>query len=235
MTITAFIPARSGSKRLTDKNIKPLAGKPLILWTLEASIQSSKVDRVIFSTDSIEYWNIAKEFFKNEKLTLDLRSPEEAGDNIKIFDYLVTSKDKIFSSEDETFVLTLPTVPFRTTNHINSAIDQFNETKHPIFSATEFGFPISFAFHIENEKNWAPLSEQSPMLTGNTRSQDQRTAYHPNGAIYIRSVKDLMNPSLNTLYQDAIPFIMDRTASIDIDNEVDFIIASAIVEANMAV
>jgi CMP-N,N'-diacetyllegionaminic acid synthase len=51
--LIAIVPARSGSKRLPDKNIKKLAGKPLVVWTLEACIDCDFVDKVIFSTDSM--------------------------------------------------------------------------------------------------------------------------------------------------------------------------------------
>ena len=96
MKYTAFVPARSGSKRLPGKNVKLLAGKPLVVWTLEAFVNSNKVDEVIFSTDSTEYWEIVKEYIKSDKLILDFRSPEEAGDTVKIFDYLKNENRKIF-------------------------------------------------------------------------------------------------------------------------------------------
>ena len=67
------------------------------------------------------------------------------------------------------------------------------------------------------------------MLTGNTRSQDQKIAYHPNGAIYVRRVNDLKNSELLTLYQGATPYLMDRTDSVDIDNAIDFIVANALI------
>ena len=57
MKYTAFVPARSGSKRLPGKNIKLLAGKPLVVWTLEAFVNSDKVDEVIFQ---LILWNIGK-------------------------------------------------------------------------------------------------------------------------------------------------------------------------------
>ena len=50
MSVTAFIPARSGSKRVPGKNVKPLAGKPLVLWSLEACVRAPSVSKVIFST-----------------------------------------------------------------------------------------------------------------------------------------------------------------------------------------
>jgi len=233
MTIAAIVPARSGSKRLPGKNIKPLAGKPLVLWTLEACVTAPSIDKVIFSTDSDEYWNLACEQLGEEKLVLDRRTSDEAGDKVRIFDYLKGARDKIFASEDETFLLALPTAPFRRAEHIEEAVALSKERGKPVFSVTEYGSPISFALYVNDDGSWEPASEPSPLETGNTRSQDQRAAYHPNGAIYMRTVADLANPDLNTFFQGAIPYLMDRDFSIDIDNEIDFIVAAAMVEAGV--
>ena len=66
------------------------------------------------------------------------------------------------------------------------------------------------------------------MLTGNTRSQNQVETFHPNGAIYLRHITDLANRGLHTLYDDAIPYLMSRNESIDIDSEADFQLAEAL-------
>lgn len=229
MSYVAFVPARSGSKRVPGKNIKLLAGKPLVVWTLEAFTRSEKVDAVVFSTDSMEYWDIAVKYLGSEKLRLDFRTPEEAGDKVKVFDYLNTSHKKIFQGPWENFVMGLPTVPFRNSQHVDEAIQLFENSRRAVFSATEYGFPISFAFYEDESQGWAPVFENCPMLTGNTRSQDQKTAYHPNGALYVRRIADLDQPETNTLYHSAIPYFMGRDASIDIDQEIDFVIASAMV------
>ena len=105
MSIAAFVPARSGSKRLPGKNIKDLAGKPLVIWTLEACARAPSIDRVIFSTDSEEYWAIAKRHLGEEKLLLDFRVPDEAGDKVKIFDYLKDAREKIFGRAYTDFVM----------------------------------------------------------------------------------------------------------------------------------
>ena len=94
MSYVAFIPARSGSKRIPNKNIKILAGKPLLIWTLEACIASKKISTVILSTDSKKYISIAKNYIQNDKLKFDFREPSDASDSIKIFDYLVLKKTK---------------------------------------------------------------------------------------------------------------------------------------------
>lgn len=233
MSIAAFVPARSGSKRLPGKNIKDLAGKPLVIWTLEAFVNAPSVDHVIFSTDSEEYWDLATRHLGQDKLKLDFRAPAEAGDKVKIFDYLKDAREKIFGTGHINFVMGLPTVPFRNTRHVEEAIALFKERGRPVFSATEYGFPISFAFHVDDKEDWEAANKDSPMITGNTRSQDQRTAYHPNGAIYVRAVGDLSNKNLKTLYEGAAPYLMDRKYSVDIDNEADFRIAAAMVNAGV--
>lgn len=223
MSYVAFIPARSGSKRIPNKNIKMLAGRPLMVWTLEASIASKEISTVILSTDSEKYINIAKNYIQNDKLKFDLRESSDASDNMKIFDYLVLKKEKIFRDiDEECFILALPTVPLRRTKHFEEAIVLFEKMKKPIFSASEYEFPISFAFTINQREDWVPLFEDSPMVTGNTRSQDNSSAYRPNGAIYVRKISDLENKELKTLYENAIPYLMEQNCSIDIDNETDF-------------
>lgn len=228
MAYIAFVPARSGSKRVPDKNIKLLVDKPLVVHTLEAFIQVEKVEKVIFSTDSEAYWTLVKSYIQSDKLVLDYRSADNSGDKVKIFDYIKNCRQSIFASDEDVFLMGLPTVPLRNHKHINEAIALFEETGDAVFSATEYGFPTSFAFTQNADKSWSPVSENSPMLTGNTRSQDQRIVFHPNGAIYIRKVADLSSRKLFTLYDAAIPYLMDRKNSIDIDNELDFLVAEAV-------
>lgn len=233
MAYVAFVPARSGSKRVPGKNIKPLAGKPLVLWTLEAFVNCDLIETVVFSTDSMAYWEIANQFLASPKLKLDFRTPDEAGDKVKVFDYLKQNHAKIFKNPDANFVMGLPTVPFRNSRQVTEAIRLFEASGKPVFSATEYGFPVSFAFYQDESQGWRPVFEDCPMVTGNTRSQDQAQAYHPNGAIYVRSVSDLADSAVNTLYHGAIPYLMDRNHSIDIDNEVDFLVATAIASTGL--
>jgi len=231
MSITAFVPARSGSKRVPGKNTRLLAGKPLLVWTLEACANARGVDKVILSTDSQDYWDIARKYIQEEKLAMDWRSSDEAGDKVKIFDYLVSARDKIFTTRDGAFILALPTVPLRRVDQVEEAITQYERTGKPVFSATAYGFPVAFAFNMTEGDDWTPMLPTSPMVTGNTRSQDQVPAYHPNGAIYVRAIADLGMPGLKTLYDGARPYLMDANSSVDIDNESDFLVAAALAGA----
>lgn len=229
MMYTALVPARSGSKRLPHKNIKQLGDKPLFTWTLQACVDTPQIDKVILSTDSREYWEIARKTISSDKLELDYRTPDEAGDKVKIFDYLKDKRSKIFGDSAGAFVLALPTVPLRTADQISESIQLFEKTGSPVFSATEYGFPISFAFSCHGESTWKPAFQDSPMITGNTRSQNQAKMYHPNGAIYVRKLDDLKMDDLKSLYSEAVSYIMDRTSSIDIDSLIDFQIAEALI------
>ncbi len=224
----AIVPARSGSRRLPNKNIKPLAGKPLLLWTLEACISTERIGKVILSTDSMDYWKLASEHLASPKLVLDHRTQDEAGDDVKIFDYLKQFRGKIFGQPQGAFVLALPTVPLRRSIHINEALDLYENHGRPVFSATTYNFPVSFAFRIDDQGDWSPVFGDSPMVTGNTRSQNQAAACHPNGAIYVRAIADLSKPDLMSFYQDARPYLMEPQVSVDIDSEIDFALATAL-------
>ena len=228
MRYTAVVPARSGSKRLPHKNVKLLSDKPLIVWTLDACIKAEEVDEVILSTDSLDYWEIANKYLASPKLQLDLRQPEDAGDQVKIFDYLKTKRINLFGNRTGAFILALPTVPLRRAHHIDEAISLFQGSGSPVFSATSYGFPISFSFSMTEFGGWEPFLQDSPMITGNTRSQNQKDFYHPNGAIYIRNIEDLSDDNLATLYSGALPYLMSREDSVDIDSAIDFKLAEAL-------
>lgn len=231
MSIHAIVPARSGSKRLSNKNIKMLAGKPLVVWTLEACLSAGSVEKVIFSTDSLEYWEVVTKFIKSNKLQLSLRTPEEAGDKVKIFDYIQQNLDNVFNETVDRLLLALPTMPLRSNNHIEQAISLSNENEQcGVFSAVEYEAPVSFAFSIEQNRVWQPLLETSPMVTGNTRSQDQKSFYHPNGAIYIKPLDHMRKSNTKTFYQDSLPYLMSRSESVDIDNEFDFYLAESLIK-----
>jgi len=92
MNIIAFIPARSGSSRLKNKNIKLLNGEPLIYWTVKSAIKSKVFNKIIFSSDSKKYYNILIKALKRNNLPIiniffDLREKKHADKKKK---YLIT-------------------------------------------------------------------------------------------------------------------------------------------------
>ena len=86
MKYIVVIPARYKSSRLE--------GKPLISWTIDACLNSKKIEEVIISTDSLEYWRIIRSLHASKKINLDHRQKEDAADTKKVFDYVKENPPK---------------------------------------------------------------------------------------------------------------------------------------------
>ena len=223
--ITAIIPARSGSKRLPGKNIKKLSGRPLIFHTIDSVLGHLEIVEIILTTDSEEYIELAKKEY-GEKISYEYRPPEYAGDHVKVYDEL----KRLLKSgivKTEWYMQCLPTCPLRDKAVVAEVLRQWSENYIPVFSAVEYDFPTQFAFSIpKNGSGWEPVIEESPMLTGNTRSQDIPKTYRPNGAIYLQHISNLEN---KTLYMGANAFLMNLRDSIDIDTDLDFLICEHVI------
>jgi len=222
--ITAIVPARGGSKRIKDKNIKLLSGRPLVFYTLDSLLNHKEVSRIIFTSDSDNYIDIVHKEYGSD-VDIIKRPATHATDNTKIYDELLRLSESGLIN-DSWFMLCLPTAPLRSHEVINKILKLWKQNKTPMFSACEYSFPVQFAFDIDIEGLWKPCFKNSPMITGQTRSQDIPKRYRPNGAIYIQKICNLK--AKKTLYSDAKPFVMNQIDSIDIDSQLDFDFAELI-------
>ena len=135
--ILAIIPARSGSKGLRHKNIQLLGGKPLMAWSIEAAKESKYVHRVIVSTDSGAFAEIAKEYGADAPF---LRPAKFSGDNAKVEDALLHTLNWLESHEKEHYdiVLLLQTTDvFRNLNIVDQVIESLlvDQTLDTVFAA----------------------------------------------------------------------------------------------------
>lgn len=223
--ITAIVPARSGSKRLPGKNIKLLAGRPLIFHTLDAVLEHEEISKVIFTTDSDRYLELVARHY-GQRVTLEKRPDDYANDTTKVHDEIVRLQETGVL-QTEWFILCLPTAPLRSHATVDRLLKSWREEKVALFTASEYGFPIQFAFEIKNDGTWSPILDDSPMITGATRSQDIPKRYRPNGAIYLNTTDSLKN--FQTFYIGAKPFLISDTESMDIDTELDFLVAEKLI------
>jgi N-acylneuraminate cytidylyltransferase len=122
----AFIPARSGSKRVPNKNIRPLAGHPLLAYTISAAIDSGVFDAVICATDSLEYAEIAAHYGAEVPF---LRSAAISGDKSPDIEWVVWLLRQLKSQgrDFEIFSILRPTSPFRKPDTIRRAWGAFIE------------------------------------------------------------------------------------------------------------
>ncbi|MGB9437323.1 MAG: acylneuraminate cytidylyltransferase family protein [Desulfobacterales bacterium] len=123
-TIVALIPARAGSKRVPDKNIRRLAGHPLIAYSIAAALQSKIFKAVIVSTDSDRYADIARHYGAEVPF---LRPAKIAGDTSPDIDWVAYTLDRLRKDgqEFDCFSILRPTSPFRLPGTIQKAWDEF--------------------------------------------------------------------------------------------------------------
>jgi CMP-N,N'-diacetyllegionaminic acid synthase len=223
--ITAIIPARGGSKRLPGKNIKLLNGRPLIFHSLDAVLNHAPVTKIVFTTDSDEYIDLVVHEY-GDSVVIEKRPEYYASDTTKVHDEVVRLSETNVIDTDW-FMLCLPTAPLRSHDTVASLLQAWEVDYHARFSASSYGFPIQFAFDIDADGAWEPIADDSPMLTGNTRSQDIPTRYRPNGAIYLQRTDRLRKDK--TFYIDAKPFLISEIESTDVDTEIDFKFAEILI------
>jgi CMP-N-acetylneuraminic acid synthetase len=222
-TFLAIIPARGGSKRLPNKNVLPLAGKPMLVWTIESAIQSKYLDEIVLSTDSDDIIKVAG----NYKIKTIKRPIELASDTAKTVDvvkHVIENIDKKY----DFIVLLQPTSPLRTSTHIDEAIEQLIKLNaDAIISVTEADHsPLWCNILPENLSMENFISEDIK----DKRSQELPKFYRLNGAIYICKIEKLIEENTFFLKKNLYAYIMDKKSSIDIDEELDFKLAEIILK-----
>ena len=219
--ILAIIPARSGSKGLKDKNIKNLKGKPLLAYTIEAARACMFFDRVIVSTDSEKYAQIAKNYGADVPF---LRTAINSSDNANSWDVAKEVLSKLEEKYD-VIVWLQPTSPLRTAEDITKAIDLFFEKEaDTLFSVCETQHPMFWCNTLDETLSAKDFIKQE----FHKPRQQLPKSYTLNGAIYV--VKTACLKNLNLYSDKGFVYIMDKKHSIDIDTEIDFKLAELLLK-----
>lgn len=222
----AFIPARGGSKRLPRKNVLPLAGKPLINWSIEAGKKSQYIDRVFVSTDDKEIADVACQL---DAELPELRPAELASDTAKTEDVLLYSLKK-FAPDVDVVVLLQPTSPLRTAEHIDEALELFMEQEaFSVVSVTPCEHPPLWSNTLPKDNSMGDFIRPEAL----SRSQDISQYYRLNGAIYIFDVKKLREHNEIRYTSETYAYVMDNDVSFDIDTEIDFDLAQFFMERSI--
>ena len=224
----AVIPARAGSKRLPGKNVKNLAGKPLIQWTIEAASAASRIDKIIVSTDCHDVILLASKFGRYAPF---VRPAELSGDEANSSDvaiHAIRYMKEIGESFDY-IVFLQPTSPLRTSKHIDEALEFCMKNKYDsCVSVCEVEHSPLWSAKLDLKKGSLNFLGTKDDL--GSRSQDLPSFYRINGAIYVTSVKSLLSKGRLFDIDCCYPYIMDQNSSVDIDTDLDFLIASAVIE-----
>ena len=226
MSCLAIIPARSGSKRLKDKNIKLFNGKPLISYSIDAAIKSKVFDEIMVSTDSEMYSKISKDygasvpFLRSERNSSDSASSWEMVN--EVLDYY-KKNNVIFDS----FCLLQPTSPLRSFSDIINAFEVFKTSKVAVVSVCESEHPPLLCNILPED-----LSLSNFLDLNKIKENRLKKFYRLNGAIYFVNIQEFLLD--NNIYRiGSKAFIMDRYHSVDIDTEEDFRLAELIMKNNI--
>lgn len=227
--IVAIIPARGGSKRIPRKNIKLLAGKPLIYYTIKEAKASKYIDRIIVTTDDPEIAEIAKKYgAETPFLRPKQLSGDDIGSDIKVYQHAVNYLEKQEHYHIDFIVELQPTAPLRTAEYIDAAIIKLISTEaDSVSSVTPVREHPLLMRKVENDRlvNFISFDKKY------TRSQDYPNIYRFNGAIYAVRRNVLMEQNTD-IGDDTRVVIMPEELSIDIDTSLDFTFAEVILKKN---
>jgi len=223
----ALITARGGSKRVPGKNVRDLAGRPLIAWTVAAALGAKMIRRTIVSTDSDEIATAAREAGAEVPF---LRPPALSGDLSPHYDVVAHALDWIERDEGALpnfLCLLQPTSPLRTSADIDGTIGQMIATDADCAIAVS---PArSHPAHLYRLAGNGLAEPYLPPAEGYQRSQDLEQLYQVNGAVYVLRPETFRQRD-GVLSEHPALYIMPSERSIDIDEEWEFAIAEALMK-----
>ncbi|MEA3447194.1 MAG: acylneuraminate cytidylyltransferase family protein [Bacteroidota bacterium] len=220
-----IIPARGGSKGLPRKNILPLAGKPLIYYTIDAAKDITFDKNICVSTDDIEIKQVVEKyslkipFLRPAKLATDTATTREV--LLHAIDFYQNQLGKTFTK----VCLLQTTTPLRTSQHIYKAFELWNDDLDMVVSVKETKANPYLTLYEENKHGYLEKSKKGNF----TRRQDAPKVWEYNGAIYIMNVNSLKKFSKRN-FTKIKKYVMPELYSIDIDNELDFKIAEFLIK-----
>ena len=227
--VVAIIPARSGSKGLPRKNIRMLHGRPLLGWPVWAAKNSRYVDKVIVSTDSEEFADIART--QGAEVPF-LRPAELSGDTAKSIDVLLHALDFLRKGGEEfSYVVLLePTSPMTEASDIDTALMRLEENNFGAVSIVGISKVEAMhpAFDVCLDEKGVIHPYQGE-LGQSIRRQDLEPLYYFEGSLYISDVMALYQKK--TFYHEAtLGYVTPRWKALEIDSLFDFVCAEAVME-----
>lgn len=227
--IIALITARGGSKTIPRKNIKMLAGKPLIAWTIEAALQSKSFSRVIVSTDDNEIAQISRKWGAEVPF---MRPPSLAQDDSSHISVILHAMEWLSRNgvHPDYLMLLQPTSPLRTADDILSSIQIIKEKNaRAVVGVCETPHHPNLSKRVLED---GTLDDFISSDISYLRRQVLSPAYVVNGAIYLSEWDSLIKEK--TLIPDSTyPYVMSPERSLDIDSPWQFYLTECMLRKNM--
>ena len=222
------ITARGGSKGIPHKNIKPLGGKPLILYSVEIARQLATDSLIAVSTDDPAIADVVR----GAGLEVPYMRPAElatdtAGSREVIIDIMDYWRDTLHRPFDKV-VLLQPTSPFRTVDDVKGCLEFYSPDVDMVLSVMEASCNPYYNCFETGDDGCLHVSKGDGLYT---RRQDVPKAWEQNGAVYVINPDSLRRYPLGTMPK-RLPFVMPRERSIDLDTPTDWLIAESMINNN---
>jgi CMP-N,N'-diacetyllegionaminic acid synthase len=219
--VLALIPARGGSKRLPRKNIMPIAGKPLIAYTIQAVKESTMVTDWLVSSEDDEIIKVAKSYGAPVPFKRPLNL---ADDDVRNIDVLVHATQFMEQEQDyhyDVLVLLQPTSPIRSSQHIDEAIIKLWNSDLPSLASIKGPYQKRDPALKKIDANGVLID-----YCGNTSNNPKEAFFIYNAALYAVK-RDYFVKYRKIVCDKQIPFLMDKFHSVDVDDKADFLVAQA--------
>lgn len=224
MKILVIIPARGGSKGIPHKNIKPLAGKPLIHYTIDVARQIVANEDICVSTDDPEIIQCVEDYGLKVPF---VRPSELATDTAGTYDVLLHALN-YYEQQGKTYdvvILLQNTSPFRTSEQVKEALALYNSNLDMVVSVKECSANPYYCVFEEDKEGFLNISKGDGSIT---RRQDAPKVYEYNGAIYVINPKSLKEMPLYK-FTKRIKYVMDEKSSLDLDTMNDWHMAELLI------
>lgn len=214
MRLLALIPARGGSKGIPRKNIKSLAGKPLLGWTIDVARQAASVGRIVVSTEDDEIAAVARELGAEVPF---MRPAAFSADDTPGIEPVIHALEQL--PEVDWVLLLQPTSPLRAVEDIEGIIQLCLERDAlSAVSVTAVDKHPYWMYQRDEQDRLEPMIPDQPTIT---RRQDLPPAYALNGALYLAR-RDWLLEQRRFVGPATLGYIMPQDRSVDLDTPRDW-------------
>lgn len=229
----AIVPARGGSKRIPRKSIRPLCGRPMIHYTLEAALAAKHITRVIVTTDDDEIAEIARSI---KGVDVPFKRPAHlATDFAQAIDVHLQVLHWVQENEGtalKDYCMLLPTAPLRLPEDIDGAIELFRtRTAEAVLGVTE-AKPLAWHLQIDQMARMKILDHIDPQKAVANHQEQPTPPVVLNGAVMVLNA-DKVRRTRTYFGDKTYGYLMPASRSVDIDDPDDFYIAETLMQQRL--
>jgi len=212
-----IIPARGGSKRIPKKNIKIFYGKPIVSYSLDASLKSNIFDCIHVSTEDKEIYEVVSQlgfmprFYRSEKC---------AGDYVPVKDVLIETivKFEELGNKFDIICLLSATAPLVNADDLRNAWQQFESStmEYPMLAVSRYPVPVEWALETNKDEYFIKPVHNELFFKSSHDFQDK---YYDVGSFAFFTREHLLSPSKDIKF---IPYVLPQLKSVDVDSMEDW-------------